>query len=42
MEKQRACSLSRKHLKSGDWVSIDGLEGSVYSGQMKIREMEGD
>ncbi|HDZ24298.1 MAG TPA: hypothetical protein ENH70_07145, partial [Desulfobacteraceae bacterium] len=42
MEKQRACSLNQKHLKSGDWVSIDGLEGSVYSGQMKIREMERD
>ena len=42
MEKQSACSLNRKNLKSGDWVSIDGLEGSVYSGQMKIGEMERD
>ncbi len=40
MEKQSACSLNRIHLNSGDWVSIDGLEGSVYAGQMKIREME--
>ena len=40
MERQRACSLNQEFLKSGDWVSIDGLEGSVYSGQMKIKEME--
>jgi pyruvate,orthophosphate dikinase len=39
-ERQRACSLNQKSLKSGDWVSIDGLEGSVYSGQMKIKMME--
>ncbi len=42
MEKQRTCSLNRKELKSGDWISIDGLEGSIYSGQMKIKKMERD
>ena len=41
-EKERICSLDGKELKSGDWISIDGLEGSIYSGQMKIREMERD
>jgi pyruvate,orthophosphate dikinase len=40
MERQRTCSLNQEFLKSGDWVSIDGLEGSVYAGQMKINEME--
>ncbi|MEA1991839.1 MAG: PEP/pyruvate-binding domain-containing protein [Thermodesulfobacteriota bacterium] len=40
MEKQRTCSLNGKELKSGDWISIDGLEGSIYSGQMKIKEIE--
>ncbi len=39
MERQKACSLNQEFLKSGDWVSIDGLEGSVYSGKMKIREV---
>ena len=39
MERQKSCSLNQEFLKSGDWVSIDGLEGSVYSGKMKIREM---
>jgi pyruvate,orthophosphate dikinase len=40
MEKERICSLDGKKLKSGDWISIDGLEGSIYSGQMKIKEVE--
>lgn len=41
-EKERTCSLNGKKIKSGDWISIDGLEGSIYSGQMKIKEMERD
>jgi pyruvate,orthophosphate dikinase len=40
MERQRTCSFNQEFLKSGDWVSIDGLEGSVYSGKMKIRKVE--
>jgi pyruvate,orthophosphate dikinase len=40
MERESSCSLSQEFLKSGDWVSIDGLEWSVYSGRMKIREVE--
>jgi len=42
MEKEGACSFDQKLLNSGDWISIDGLEGSVYSGKMKIKEMEKD
>ncbi|MBW1887379.1 MAG: pyruvate, phosphate dikinase, partial [Deltaproteobacteria bacterium] len=41
-EKESACAFNQKVLQSGDWISIDGLEGSVYAGQMKIREMERD
>ena len=40
MEKEKMCSLDQMVLRSGDWISIDGREGSVYLGQMKIREME--
>ena len=40
MEKESSCSLDQHLLKSGDWVSMDGLEGSVYLGKLKIREME--
>ncbi len=40
MEKDSSCSLDQNLLKSGEWVSIDGLEGSVYLGKLKIREME--
>ncbi len=39
-ETERTCSLDQRVLKSGDWISIDGTEGSIYLGQMKIREME--
>jgi len=40
MEKESTCSMNREVLKTGDWISIDGLEGSVYLGQLKIREIE--
>jgi pyruvate,orthophosphate dikinase len=40
LEKQKTCSLDGKALKSGDWISIDGLKGYIYSGQIKIKEME--
>ena len=40
MEKESTCSLNHKALKGGDWISIDGDEGSVYIGRLKIREVE--
>ncbi|MCP4666654.1 MAG: pyruvate, phosphate dikinase, partial [Deltaproteobacteria bacterium] len=40
MEKDSACSLSHRSLKSGDRISIDGMDGSVYLGAMQIRERE--
>jgi pyruvate,orthophosphate dikinase len=40
MEKESTCSFSHRTLKSGDWISIDGMDGSVYLGAMGIRETE--
>jgi len=38
-EKDSTCSLDEKDLESGEWISIDGLEGSVYLGKIDIREI---
>jgi pyruvate,orthophosphate dikinase len=40
MEREKTCSLDGEKLKTGDWISIDGQEGSIYLGQIKIKEME--
>jgi len=40
LERERTCSLDGEKLKTGDWISIDGQEGSIYLGQIKIKEME--
>jgi pyruvate, orthophosphate dikinase len=37
-EKEKTCAFVRAVLKSGDHISIDGREGSVYQGLLKIRE----
>ncbi len=39
MEKDSTCSLDQVHLKAGDWLSIDGREGSIYSGKLEIQEV---
>jgi hypothetical protein len=39
MEKDSSCSLDQIHLRSGDWLSIDGREGSIYLGIMEIEEV---
>jgi pyruvate,orthophosphate dikinase len=41
MENERTCSFDGRRFKSGDWISMDGLEGSVYAGKMSIRRMDG-
>jgi pyruvate,orthophosphate dikinase len=41
-EEQSACSLDQRVLQSGEWISLDGKEGSVYLGRMKIKEMLGE
>ena len=38
-EKTSNCSLDSIHLNSGDWLSIDGREGSIFSGKRDIKEM---
>ena len=40
MERDSSCSLDQIHLRSGDWLSIDGREGSIYLGIMEIEEVE--
>jgi len=42
LEKESTCALDQNILRSGDWISIDGLDGAVYLGRMKIKETEGD
>jgi hypothetical protein len=32
------CLFSNVLLKSGDYISLDGQEGSVYQGLMKVKE----
>ena len=39
MEKESSCSLDHVRLTAGDWISIDGLKGSIYSGRMEIEEV---
>ena len=39
MEKESMCSFDQVSLKTGDWLSIDGREGSIYSGRMEIEEV---
>ena len=35
-ERERICTMSPAVLRSGDYISIDGQEGSVYQGALKI------
>jgi pyruvate,orthophosphate dikinase len=39
MEKDSTCSLGQITLQSGDWLSMDGREGSIYLGIMEIEEV---
>ena len=39
MERDSSCSIDQIHLNAGDWLSIDGREGSIYSGKMEIEEV---
>lgn len=40
MEQERTCSFDGRRISSGDWISMDGLEGSVYAGRMNIKRMD--
>jgi pyruvate,orthophosphate dikinase len=37
-EKEKSCAFNQVHFKTGDHISIDGREGSVYQGLMKVKE----
>jgi pyruvate,orthophosphate dikinase len=39
LEKESRCNFDDITLTTGDWVSIDGREGSVYNGRMEIEEV---
>jgi len=38
IEKDKKCLWGNAVLDSGDYISIDGQQGAVYSGRLKIRE----
>jgi len=38
-EKDKLCLFNRRRLNAGDYISIDGKEGSVYEGILRIKEM---
>jgi len=38
-EKNRTCTIGEKTLKSGDFISINGAEGSIYQNKMNIVEI---
>jgi len=37
-ERSKNCSFNQVHLRPGDHISIDGQEGSVYKGRIKVKE----
>lgn len=39
-EREKTCFIKGIKLKSGDWISIDGTEGSVYKGYIKVKKVE--
>jgi pyruvate,orthophosphate dikinase len=38
-EHEKRCKLNKRTLKAGDFLSIDGRNGSVYSGGHKVKEI---
>jgi pyruvate,orthophosphate dikinase len=40
MEKEGRCILNRMSFRAGDMISLDGREGSVYSGMLEVEETE--
>jgi len=37
-EKDKSCLLNQVHFQSGDYISINGREGSVYQGALSVQE----
>lgn len=40
-ERDGTCSIESFLMTTGDWISIDGQEGSIYQGRLDIKEAEG-
>lgn len=40
IEEEKLCKLNQKLIKSGDFISIDGRNGSVYLGKHKVEEIK--
>jgi len=38
-EHEKKCKLNKCTLRAGDFLSIDGRNGSVYSGELKVKEI---
>jgi pyruvate,orthophosphate dikinase len=41
-EQEKKCKISRRTIKTGDFLSIDGLNGSVYSGKHRTEEIKAE
>jgi len=39
-EQEKRCKLNKRTLKAGDFLSIDGRNGSVYSGRHQVQEIK--
>jgi pyruvate,orthophosphate dikinase len=37
-EKEKSCQFNEVEFKSGDYLSIDGREGSVYQDLVRVKE----
>jgi pyruvate,orthophosphate dikinase len=37
-EKKKECHINEVLIRSGDYLSIDGHQGSIYQGLMKVKE----
>jgi pyruvate,orthophosphate dikinase len=37
-EKEKTCRFGDVVVQSGDFISIDGQEGTVFSGRVKVKE----
>jgi pyruvate,orthophosphate dikinase len=37
-ERQKTCNFNQVFVKAGDHISVDGQEGSVFKGLIKVKE----
>jgi pyruvate,orthophosphate dikinase len=41
-EHEKRCKLNKRIVKVGDFLSIDGRNGSVYLGKHKVKEIKAE